>query len=60
MNSNELRAARTGEASFGGAAPVDAFLAPRARVKVAGTLERMLAAPTSTDAPVAREAARVA
>jgi len=60
MNCNELRASRTRRASFGGAAPVDALLTPGASVKAARTLERMLTERASKDAPVAREAARVA
>jgi hypothetical protein len=39
---------------------VDALLTPGASVKAARTLERMLTERASKDAPVAREAARVA
>ncbi len=60
MNCNELRTARMGEASFSGAALVDALLTPGARVKVARTLERVLIDRTSKDVRVAGEAARAA
>ncbi len=60
MNCNGLRAAKTGEASFSGSAPVNALWTPGSSVKVARTRERVLAERTSKDVPVAREAARVA